>query len=71
MTSNALTGTFLLLKLFFAFIIICGHASGFDENYANEWAVEIEGGDTIADKVAFEHGFINHGKVGYYIEFVL
>ena len=31
--------------------------------YTNQWAVEIIGGDAVANEVAETHGFINHGKV--------
>ena len=34
-----------------------------DNGFTNEWAVEIEGGDEVAEQVASIHGFINHGKV--------
>ncbi|XP_076804353.1 furin-1-like isoform X2 [Clavelina lepadiformis] len=31
--------------------------------YTNQWAVEIIGGDAVANEVAETHGFINHGKI--------
>lgn len=33
------------------------------ETYANTWAVQIDGGPEEADRIAAEHGFINHGNV--------
>uniref|UniRef100_A0A674P9A2 Furin (paired basic amino acid cleaving enzyme) b n=1 Tax=Takifugu rubripes TaxID=31033 RepID=A0A674P9A2_TAKRU len=33
------------------------------EIYANTWAVQIDGGPEEADRIAAEHGFINHGNV--------
>lgn len=33
------------------------------EIYANTWAVQIDGGPEEADRVAAEHGFVNHGNV--------
>lgn len=31
--------------------------------YTNTWAVQISGGPEEADRIAREHGFINHGNV--------
>ena len=31
--------------------------------YSNSWAVEITGGDAVADAIAEKHGVINLGKV--------
>uniref|UniRef100_A0A674MVN2 Furin (paired basic amino acid cleaving enzyme) b n=1 Tax=Takifugu rubripes TaxID=31033 RepID=A0A674MVN2_TAKRU len=40
------------------------------EIYANTWAVQIDGGPEEADRIAAEHGFINHGNVfGDYYHF--
>lgn len=33
------------------------------EVYTNAWAVQIDGGPEEADRIAREHGFINHGNV--------
>lgn len=35
------------------------------EVYANTWAVQIDGGPEEADRIAREHGFINHGNVSH------
>lgn len=35
------------------------------EVYANTWAVQIDGGPDEADRIAREHGFINHGNVSH------
>ncbi|CAH1153649.1 unnamed protein product [Phaedon cochleariae] len=32
-------------------------------HYTQQWAVEIEGGQQVADDVARDHGFINHGLI--------
>uniref|UniRef100_A0A8C7XXT1 Furin (paired basic amino acid cleaving enzyme) b n=1 Tax=Oryzias sinensis TaxID=183150 RepID=A0A8C7XXT1_9TELE len=40
------------------------------EVYTNSWAVQISGGPEEADRIAREHGFINHGNVfGDYYHF--
>lgn len=33
------------------------------EVYSNAWAVQIDGGPEEADRIAREHGFVNHGNV--------
>lgn len=33
------------------------------EVFTNTWAVQITGGPEEADRIAREHGFINHGNV--------
>lgn len=35
------------------------------EVYTNTWAVQIDGGPEEADRIAREHGFINHGNVSH------
>lgn len=35
------------------------------EVYTNAWAVQINGGPEEADRIAKEHGFINHGNVSW------
>lgn len=32
--------------------------------YSNSWAVEVSGGDAVADLLAKKHGFTNLGRVG-------
>lgn len=32
-------------------------------HYTHTWAVHIPGGETVADKIAADHGFVNQGKV--------
>lgn len=34
-----------------------------EEHYTNEWVVHVDGGDTMADIVADEFGYVNKGKV--------
>ena len=31
--------------------------------YSNDWAVEVNGGATEADRLAAKHGFVNMGQV--------
>lgn len=47
------------------FAIICCFAICVDGHslYTDSWAVEINGGRRIADKIAKKHGFINAGEV--------
>lgn len=33
------------------------------EIYTNTWAVQVNGGPEEANRIAREHGFINHGNV--------
>ena len=33
------------------------------EVYTNTWAVQINGGPEEADRIARQHGFVNHGNV--------
>lgn len=50
---------YILLLTFTAF----SNASKVVHEFSNEWAVEIQGGDSVADEVAHIHGYVNHGKV--------
>lgn len=34
-----------------------------DAHFTHQWAVHIEGGRDVADRVARDHGFINKGQV--------
>ena len=36
---------------------------GVVSRYSSSWAVEVEGGDGEAERLAREHGFINRGQV--------
>jgi len=42
-------------------------AASDDDSYLNQWAVHIPGGLTVAQRVANELGYINHGQVSSYI----
>lgn len=33
-------------------------------SYADSWAVEVRGGEEVANALAKKHGFVNLGKVG-------
>lgn len=54
-----------LLHLWTALVLLKATLNRADaaEVYANTWAVEIEGGPEEADRIAREHGFVNHGNV--------
>ena len=60
MRSRALLGCFTLL-------VSCVPAERADllrtNRYSNSWAVEIRGGLSGADRLAEQHGFVNHGQV--------
>ena len=64
MTANVVVvvSVFLLLLVAGA---SCGHHHIGEERGVptNSWAVEILGGDRVADEVAKDHGFINRGRV--------
>uniref|UniRef100_F6YWW9 P/Homo B domain-containing protein n=1 Tax=Ciona intestinalis TaxID=7719 RepID=F6YWW9_CIOIN len=52
---------FLLISLF-----LCCRSNATNTKpdvYLNEWAVEIYGGNDVADEVAAAHGFVNHGLI--------
>lgn len=44
-------------------VVIASHLSFMHAHYTQQWAVHIPGGSEVADKVAQDHGFINHGLV--------
>lgn len=47
-------------------VIVCLNV--IEAHYTQQWAVHIEGGAKIADEVARDHGFINHGVVSRLID---
>nr|XP_026694354.1 furin-like isoform X1 [Ciona intestinalis] len=52
--------------LFVVFLIVCCRSNATNTKsdvYLNEWAVEIYGGNDVADEVAAAHGFVNHGLI--------
>ncbi|XP_061825942.1 furin (paired basic amino acid cleaving enzyme) b isoform X1 [Nerophis lumbriciformis] len=54
------------------FLVLTAELNWIDtaEVYTNDWAVHINGGPEEADRIAKEHGFINHGNVfGDYYHF--
>lgn len=54
-----------LLHLWTALVLLTAEWKWIDtsEVYTNTWAVQIDGGPEEADRIAREHGFINHGNV--------
>uniref|UniRef100_A0A671Y1I7 Furin (paired basic amino acid cleaving enzyme) b n=1 Tax=Sparus aurata TaxID=8175 RepID=A0A671Y1I7_SPAAU len=61
-----------LLHLWTALVLLTAEWKWIDtsEVYTNTWAVQIDGGPEEADRIAREHGFINHGNVfGDYYHF--
>ena len=58
-----LTKLILIFIFNLFFVAINVHAN----HFANEWAVHIDGDDVIADQIAAENGFINHGAVSHVI----
>nr|XP_023026038.1 furin-like protease 1 isoform X2 [Leptinotarsa decemlineata] len=53
------------MKRFYFFclgVIICSIRNT-KAHYSHQWAVHIEGGPKVADEVAEDHGFINHGLI--------
>ncbi|CAG9759990.1 unnamed protein product [Ceutorhynchus assimilis] len=45
------------------FIVITSCILFTDAHYTQQWAVHIPGGSSVADEVAMDHGFINHGLI--------
>ena len=54
-----------LLHLWTVVVLLTAELKWIDaaEVYTNAWAVQINGGPEEADRIAREHGFINHGNV--------
>lgn len=54
-----------LLLLWTVFVLLTAELNWIDaaKVYTNTWAVQINGGPGEADRIAREHGFINHGHV--------
>ena len=54
-----------LLHLWTVLVLLTAEWKWIDaaEVYTNTWAVQIKGGTEEADRIAREHGFINHGNV--------
>lgn len=45
-------------------VCVCVIVVNFSEaHYTRQWAVHVEGGPQVADEVANDHGFDNHGQV--------
>ncbi|XP_068612958.1 furin-like [Brachionichthys hirsutus] len=61
-----------LLQLWTALVLLTAEQKWADtvEVFTNTWAVQVDGGAEEADRIAREHGFINHGNVfGDYYHF--
>lgn len=52
-----------LLHLWAVLVLLTAEWTDAAEVYTNAWAVQINGGPKEADRIAREHGFINHGNV--------
>ncbi len=54
-----------LLHLWTVLVLLTAERKWIDATdvYTNTWAVQINGGPEEADRIAREHGFINHGNV--------
>lgn len=54
-----------LLFLWTAFVLLTAELNWIDaaKVYTNTWAVQVNGGPGEADRIAREHGFVNHGPV--------
>lgn len=57
------TAALLLLRTFFVLMTVELKWIDAAEIYTNTWAVQVNGGPEEADRIAREHGFINHGNV--------
>ncbi|XP_060536836.1 furin-like protease 1 isoform X3 [Cylas formicarius] len=55
----------MTMKFYLCFVCVIIVASILSTNthYTRQWAVHIKGGPEIADEVARDHGFINHGLI--------
>lgn len=49
------------LFLYAVYVFIIPHV--INTHYTHQWAVHIEGGEQVAEEVARDHGFTNHGLV--------
>lgn len=70
--STQLQFTAIHMKLLILFFILIGFTivfadyneySDYHEHYANQWAARIQGGRSVADKVAAEYDYINEGEL--------
>ena len=59
------SGLCLLLALLALSLALHGEGEEATEGklYSNSWAVEVVGGDEVADVIASRHGFTNMGRV--------
>lgn len=54
----------MMMKLYLFCVCVIVYSVRYTEaHYTQQWAVHVEGGSKIADEVARDHGFINHGLV--------
>ena len=47
----------------FMVVVLLVPAMSLEKRYSNSWAVEVKGGQEVAEQLARKHGFINHGQV--------
>lgn len=55
----------ILLVALVAGVLEIRHAASDESSYLNQWAVHIPGGQDVAQRVANELGYINHGQVSW------
>merc|ERR1711953_1581502 len=55
---------FLRLSLSLSLLVSVSVSMGEEKVYHNQFAVELAGGDDLAEVVALRHGLLNMGKVG-------
>lgn len=54
----------MMMKLYLFCVCVIVYSVHYSKaHYTQQWAVHIEGGSKIADEVARDHGFINHGLI--------
>ncbi|CAH0562213.1 unnamed protein product [Brassicogethes aeneus] len=59
----------MTMKLFLYLFMVINFQNLISAHYTHQWAVHINGGQDVADEVANDHGFINHGLIfeDYYL----
>ena len=54
----------LLVQLLLLYrVTVLGDTTDEDTLYTNSWAVQIDGDDELAERLATSHGFVNKGQV--------
>jgi hypothetical protein len=55
----------LLLLVIMVTTLVCRANAEQPQHFSRQWAVHIEGGVQVADKIASKHGFVNLGEVSF------